>query len=279
MAVIALTSATGSPGVSTTALGLVLSWPGSALLADFDHQLTFLAGYLQGELLTEKGMVRVLDAARQGRLGSDFIRDQAVGLPADDQPEGLRRLLLPGLPTPSSAAFLPTTMASILEACRGLGDAELDVVGDLGRMPREGWAGPVLSQVDRLLFMVVPTLRGLAAAGPYAERLVKVARGNATGARLGVVTVRRVRTLGLSPETVKVEQLVAETYRSDAEVADWLGIPVDGTVVHDARWASRLSDGGMRTAKWLQSGYAASLARLARAEHAHLHRNTVEGVA
>jgi Mrp family chromosome partitioning ATPase len=36
MSVIVLTSASGSPGVSTTAVGLALSWPGPVLLVEAD---------------------------------------------------------------------------------------------------------------------------------------------------------------------------------------------------------------------------------------------------
>lgn len=271
MGIVALTSAAGAPGVSTTALGLTLSWPGSAMLADFDHQQAFLAGYLQGAVATEKGLLRVLDAARHGHLQSDAVRDQAVALPEDDQPEGHRRLLLPGLPTPAAAGFLPAAVPAILEAFRALGDAGLDVVCDLGRAPREGFPPAVLPHLGRLLLLTVPTLRGLAAARACAERLQATARSTGSTTRIGVVVVRRAKSLGIKGEAEKAEQQVGETYYSDREVAGWLGFPVDGTILHDARWASLLSEGGPRPTKWSQSGYAASLTRLARAEYQHLH--------
>lgn len=279
MGIVALTSAAGAPGVSTTALGLALAWPGSVLLADFDHQQAFLAGYLQGAVPTEKGLLRVLEAARHGQLQSDAVRDQAIVLPEDDQPEGHRRLLLPGLPTPAAAGFLPAAVPAILEAFTALGDAGLDVVCDLGRAPREGFAPAVLPRLGRLLLLTVPTLRGLAAARACAERLQATARATGSTTRIGVVVVRRAKSFGMKDEAEKAEQQVGETYYSDREVAGWLGFPVDGTILHDARWASRLSEGGPRPAKWGQSGYAASLARLARAEHQHLHLMRAERTA
>lgn len=50
MAVIALASATGAPGVSTAALGLALTWPRHVLLADCDREpaQAVQAGYLRG---------------------------------------------------------------------------------------------------------------------------------------------------------------------------------------------------------------------------------------
>lgn len=279
MGVVALTSAAGAPGVSTTALGLTLVWPGSAMLADLDHQQVFLAGYLRGEVATEKGLLRVLDAARHGSLQSDAVRDQAIVLPDDDQPDGNRRLLLPGLPTPAAAGFLPAALPTILEVFETLGDAGLDVICDLGRAPREGIAPSVLAHIGRLVLLTVPTLRGLAAARACAERLQTAARSTGAATRIGVVVVRRAKSLGLMQETDKPEQLVAETYYNDREVAGWLGLPVDATIVHDARWASRLSEGAPRPDKWAQSGYAASLSRLARTEHQHLHHPRHKGAA
>ena len=50
MAVVLLASATGSPGVTTTALGLALAWPRHCLVADCDRDPSqaVQAGYLRG---------------------------------------------------------------------------------------------------------------------------------------------------------------------------------------------------------------------------------------
>jgi hypothetical protein len=50
MAVIALASASGSPGVTTTALGLALLWPRPVLLIEADPTggSGLLAGYFRG---------------------------------------------------------------------------------------------------------------------------------------------------------------------------------------------------------------------------------------
>ena len=44
MTITVLTSASGSPGVTTTALGLTLQWPDSCLLVDGDYQRYAVAG-------------------------------------------------------------------------------------------------------------------------------------------------------------------------------------------------------------------------------------------
>jgi len=54
-----LTSTGGSPGVTTLAVGLALTWPRPILLADCDpgaHQ-AILAGYLAGRSTSGKGLV------------------------------------------------------------------------------------------------------------------------------------------------------------------------------------------------------------------------------
>ena len=69
MAVVVLCSAGHSPGVSTTALGLALTWPNEVLLVDADRTPTqsVLAGYLRGERPGQRGFGRLLQAARERR--------------------------------------------------------------------------------------------------------------------------------------------------------------------------------------------------------------------
>ena len=66
MAVVVLCSAGHSPGVSTTALGLALTWPNEVLLVDADRTPTqsVLAGYLHGERSGHHGLGGLLQAWR-----------------------------------------------------------------------------------------------------------------------------------------------------------------------------------------------------------------------
>ncbi|HEY9562625.1 MAG TPA: hypothetical protein VIR30_02545, partial [Nocardioides sp.] len=59
MAVIALCSASGSPGVTTTALGMALLWPRPVLLieADATGGSGILAGYFRGIKSYDQGLV------------------------------------------------------------------------------------------------------------------------------------------------------------------------------------------------------------------------------
>ena len=61
MAVIALTSASGSPGVTTTALGLALLWPRPVLLVEADPTggSGLLAGYFRGTREYDGGLIEL----------------------------------------------------------------------------------------------------------------------------------------------------------------------------------------------------------------------------
>ena len=70
MTVVALTSAKGSPGVTTTALGLATAWPSvhpnrRVLLAEVDPAGgDIAAGYLRGEAQAGRGLLALAAAAR-----------------------------------------------------------------------------------------------------------------------------------------------------------------------------------------------------------------------
>ena len=61
MAVVALASASGSPGVTTTALGMALRWPRPALLVEADPTggSGLLAGYFRGATEYDAGMIEL----------------------------------------------------------------------------------------------------------------------------------------------------------------------------------------------------------------------------
>jgi hypothetical protein len=59
MSLIVLASASGSPGVTTTALGLALTWPRPVLLVEADPTggSAVAAGYLRGQLVPPEAML------------------------------------------------------------------------------------------------------------------------------------------------------------------------------------------------------------------------------
>ncbi|MFI6340709.1 hypothetical protein [Streptomyces sp. NPDC050535] len=171
MAVVALAGCSGAPGVTTTALALLLSWPlepgRRMILAECDPDgSAVLHGLLQGTLGDRYGLRNLSVAARQGDLGDSFWR-QLIDLGGED---GAReaahdRLLLPGITDPAQAASLGSVWKALGVIFRGI-DAEHghDVLIDLGRRGAFGPSGELAEQADAVFVVVRNTLRSLQAA-------------------------------------------------------------------------------------------------------------------
>jgi hypothetical protein len=171
MAVIALAGCSGAPGVTTTALALLLSWPlepgRRMILAECDPDgSSVLHGLLQGTLGDRYGLRNLSVAARQGDLGDAFWR-QLIDLTSEDgkQESPHDRLLLPGITDPAQAASLGSVWKALGVIFRGI-EAEHghDVLIDLGRRGAFGPSGVLAEQADAVVVVVRNTLRCLQAA-------------------------------------------------------------------------------------------------------------------
>ncbi|MEU8951612.1 hypothetical protein [Streptomyces sp. NPDC048489] len=171
MAVIALAGCSGAPGVTTTALALLMSWPlepgRRMVLAECDPDgSAVLYGLLQGTLGDRYGLRNLSIAARQGDLGESFWR-QLIDLGGEDgTPESAHdRLFLPSITDPVQAASLGSVWKALGVIFRGI-DTEHghDVLIDLGRRGAFGPCGQLAEQADAVFVVVRNTLRGLQAA-------------------------------------------------------------------------------------------------------------------
>ena len=171
MAVIALAGCSGAPGVTTSALALLLSWPLEAgrrmVLAECDPDGgAVLHGLLQGTLGDRYGLRNLSVAARQGDLGDAFWR-QLIDLGSEEgKKESPRdRLLLPGITDPAQSASLGAVWKALGVIFRGI-EAEHghDVLIDLGRRGAFGPSGVLAEQADAVVVVVRNTLRCLQAA-------------------------------------------------------------------------------------------------------------------
>ncbi|WP_411092810.1 hypothetical protein [Streptomyces sp. 049-1] len=171
MAVIALAGCSGAPGVTTSALALLLSWPLESgrrmILAECDPDGgAVLHGLLQGTLGDRYGLRNLSVAARKGEFGESFWR-QLIDLSSEDgKPESPPdRLLLPGITDPAQAASLSSVWKGLATMFRGIdADHGHDVLVDLGRRGAVGPSGVVAEQADLVLVVVRNTLRCLQAA-------------------------------------------------------------------------------------------------------------------
>lgn len=88
MAIITLTSASGSPGVTTTALGLALVWPRPVVLVEADPTggSALLAGYWRGQL-DHVGLLDLVLAERHGLLADVQRRHRPATTPTSPRPK------------------------------------------------------------------------------------------------------------------------------------------------------------------------------------------------
>lgn len=257
MTITVLTSASGSPGVTTTALGLTLQWPNSCMLVDGDYQQAVLTGYLQGHYVTSNGMVHVINAARISPDVEEAVWRQSIPLP-DDEEDGRRRLLLPGLSTGQAGNALYQSWPAVAAALRDLGDAGVDAVVDYGRMTWQGVHPALIDVASHVLLMTQPTMRAAGAAFWAAQRLAEQAHD--LGATAKMALLLRRPTLAAAALSGPGR---AEHGYSDGEIEQFLPLPVRGSIVHDPANARLLSDGGQRGPKFAKTAYATSLTHLA----------------
>lgn len=240
MAVVVLTSAAGSPGVTTTAVGLALTWPRSVLLADCDPGAyqAVLSGYLKGQNRTAKGMLRVAEAHRDRRPLREVVIDQTIPLTREATS---MRAFLPGFSKPGSAALFAPVWADLMEAFSRLDEVELDVIIDAGRLGPHGLPQPMVEAADLICLCVRSSLRALAGTRMHSPTLVEQAKLAATDEGLGLILIGD-----------------GKPYRSK-EIAGLLGIGVLATINDDPVAAASFSDGATRGRKFDSSAYVRSL--------------------
>jgi hypothetical protein len=212
----ALVSAGGSPGVTTAALALALSWPAQAIVAECDPSGgDILAGLLSGHEPAGPGLMEhAIEAGRSGQAAAAGLF--AHLLPLDDD---RTRMVLPGLTDPRQAAGLASAWPAVAAA---LAAQPADVIADCGRLD----AGPgqphaVLSAARTVSIVMRPTLRQAWSAQPRVEMISQL---------LGDSSRLTLLLIGPGPYTAH-------------EIAHALGVPVAAVLSADSRTARLLSDG------------------------------------
>jgi hypothetical protein len=238
----ALVSAGGSPGVTTAAVALALTWPTPVIVAECDPSGgDLLAGLLSGHVSASQGlMAHAIEAGRDGRAAARTLGAQLVALDADGT-----RMALPGLTDPRQAAGLASAWPAVASTLLA---QQADVLADCGRLD----AGPgqpvaILSAARTVAVVMRPTLRQVWAARSRVEILTQI---------VGSTSRVAVMLTGPGPHSAR-------------EVAHALGVPVVAALPDDARSAALLSDGlgGQRNFP------AGSLLRSARAAGRSLRDN------
>lgn len=244
MSLLVLTSASGAPGVTTTALGLTLSWPGDALLIDADRSASqaILAGYLSGQATHGAGLQAVLQAYRERRPLPEAVAAQGRPLPdlprRPDAPAPGTRTFIPGFTHLGSVDLFEGAWPGVVDAVR---QAAGDVVVDAGRTGHRGLPAALVGGADAVALVCRTSLASLASLRLHLAPLVEA---GAPG-RVGLILVGPGRPYGA------------------AEVAEQFGVPVLAEIAWDPAAAAELGEGAPLGKGWLRSACARSYAAAA----------------
>ncbi|MGA9748006.1 MAG: hypothetical protein WBQ50_11180 [Nocardioides sp.] len=221
MALFALASAKGSPGTTLTALALATVWAEDPVLADMDpagSDLTWWCRTPAGDPIdTDRGLLSLGAAVRRGaaEVSLDGHLQEIDG--------GVR--VLAGIGSPGQVAGLGAAWTHIPTVFANYGS---DVIADCGRVVPGSAALPVLQQADAVLFVVRPTIEGIAHLRERLSSLRDSLETGAGGAPIGVAVVTGYRDTRSAPD---LQQLL------DSE---GLAATVLGVVAEDAKAADSL---------------------------------------
>lgn len=247
MALIALTSAKGAPGVTTTAIALAIAWPRPCLLleADVAGTSSILAGYFRGAVTHDRGLIDLAEAHRRGALTEGLHR---ASIPLNDQSHAR---VVPGLRSPAQAPTMVRLWEPLAAVLQGLESTGTDVLIDAGRYVPETGPLPLLREADLTLLVTQTGLPAIAAARVVAGILHEDLMSRGTGEdALRLLTVGEGRPF------------------SNREAKRVINLPVAASITWDPEAASVLSDGAQPGRRWTTS----SLVRSARAAAATLNQ-------
>lgn len=169
MALIVLCSASGSPGVTASALGLALTWPRPVLLVEADPTggSAMLAGYLRAQSAPTDSLIDLALAGRHGQL-AEAIAQATMSMPGPPQPVVS---LLPGTRAHGQARSLLPLWEPLSAEFKALEATGQDVIVDAGRLGLSGSPEPLLYASDLALMVTRCDLVSLSAARSWAETL------------------------------------------------------------------------------------------------------------
>lgn len=253
MTLTVLTSASGSPGVSTSALGMSLAWSKPVLLVEADPTggSAILAGWFHGRPPHDRGLVDLAMAHSRGDLRG-ALPGVAIRIP-DTEVD-----LISGVRSPGQAAALAPLWPVLASVVRSLDGSGTDVVVDAGRLGLVHTPLPLLEAADVVLLTTRATLPAISAARGWSRDLRERFTAIGTAQHLGLLLIGPGHTFGAG------------------EVKDVLGLPLVATLPWDPRTAQaihlgessrRLTRGPL--ARALHAG-AAAVAQLAQENRARL---------
>ncbi|MFE7503875.1 hypothetical protein [Promicromonospora sp. NPDC057488] len=244
MAVIALCSASGSPGVTTTSLGLAIAWPRPVLLVEADPvgSSAILAGWFQGARDHDTGLLDVAFSSESIAQALD-----RVAIPVND---GVR--FVPGVRSHLEARELGNLWSPLAGVLAGLDATGQDVIIDAGRLGMADSPGPLLERADMTLLVTRTDLPALAAVRSHADLIVRTRLWK----QAGLLVVGPGRPY------------------SGRGAAKLLGLPLVGQIAYSPRDADTYHQGATPRPRFHKGALARSLDEAAR----HLRQRTSLGI-
>ncbi len=233
MAMFTFASASGSPGVTSTVLGLAMAWPRPVLVVEADPTggSGILAGYFRGQQ-HHPGVVELVVAHRSGRMAETLRR---LVFPI----EGTHVGVLAGSKSHEQASGLSRLWDPLVGALRDVAGEAVDVLVDAGRLGLEGWPEPLVRHSDVTLMVSRSSLPAVAAARSWAHSLAQDA---------------------LPDHLVQVLLVGAGRPYGAKEVSRVLGLPVAASIDWDPRRAAVFGEGADKPAGVLGGPSGAQMA-------------------
>lgn len=203
MALIVLASAGGSPGTSTTALSLALSWPRPSLLVEADPSggSSFLTGWQRGVISPRGGIAELVLGQQQNRLDAAV---HGISIPF----EQAQMHLMPGPLNHAQAERMTSLWPDLTNIFKAKERDHTDVIVDAGHLGLRASPDPVIVGADLLLLTVHSNLPSIGRTRSWAIELKNRFELNGAADNIGLLIVGPGR-----PETSQ-------------DVADVLGLPV-----------------------------------------------------
>lgn len=249
MSIVAVTSAKGSPGVTTAALALAWVWPQvapgrRALVVDADMAGgDIAAGFLRGEVSASDGLLAV--AADRGDDPASGLWQHLVAVDTEGT-----RLVLTGITDPAQARGLVPAWPGLADLFADLDDADppVDVIIDMGRLGGSLDPGEVRARADLVLLVTRSSLVSVAHARSAAPQLRCDHPTTTAGpAGLGLLVVRERHPY------------------SAREVSAAVGLPLLGCLAWDPGVAAVFTDGAPVTRRLPRSALVRSTLPVAEA--------------
>jgi len=181
---VALTSANGAPGVSTTALGFALTHRRPCLVVEADPvgSSNVLAGYFRGSVAHTVGLIDLAVGHREGRL-REALDASVLQLPDTNT------RVLPGLTHAVQADSVAPLWAELGEQLAAIARDNTDVIVDAGRIGALHAPTPLIRQADVIAVLARTSLPALAAVASSIGVLQRDLAATNSAASLGLVLI------------------------------------------------------------------------------------------